>query len=87
MAIETDELVNLKNDIQDLKGIILNLKVQDVYSEVMTTEQALKYLKVSIRTLQLLRDTGKVKFSQDGRMIRYRKADLDDYLNEYRVGR
>lgn len=42
-----------------------------------------KILKISKRTLQTLRDEDKIKFSQDGNVIRYTPAQINDYLRKH----
>lgn len=48
---------------------------------ILNSSQAADFLGVSTRTLQRLRDRGKLKYYQDGRIIRYRLTDLEDYLD------
>ena len=51
--------------------------------KLMTSEQVANYLNVSTRTLQRKRDAGKIRFIQDGSLIRYRYSDVEHYLNSY----
>ncbi len=51
--------------------------------EVMDTKQAAKYLKVS--TTFLYHNTTIPKYSIEKSFVRYRKSDLDAWLNKYRV--
>ena len=49
--------------------------------EVLTTEQAADYLQVSKQKLEIDRHHGRgVVFTKIGRLIRYRKSDIDSYL-------
>lgn len=49
--------------------------------EVMTTMQAADYLQVSKQKLEIDRHKGKgPAFCKIGRIVRYRKSDLDAYL-------
>jgi excisionase family DNA binding protein len=51
--------------------------------EVMTTEEAAAYLKISARTFASLRKAGKAPpGAQIGRQWRYRREDLDRWLAE-----
>jgi len=53
-------------------------------SEMLTTEQAAKYLGLKPSTLAIWRSTGRypVPFVKVGRNTRYRKADLDKFLEQ-----
>ncbi len=46
----------------------------------MNSAQGAEFLNVSSRTLQRLRDQGKVRYYQDSRIIRYKVEDLEEYL-------
>lgn len=49
--------------------------------EVMTTLQAADYLQISKQKLEIDRHKGRgVVFTKIGRLIRYRKSDIDAYL-------
>lgn len=50
--------------------------------ELMNSAMAAKYLKISTRTLQRLRDTGRIRYYQDSRLIRYFEKDLVDYMTQ-----
>jgi excisionase family DNA binding protein len=50
---------------------------------LFNTEEVCSYLKISKRTLQRKRDTGKIRFIQDGNLIRYRLEDIEAYLNKH----
>ena len=53
----------------------------------LTSAEAQEYLQISKRTLQHLRDTRTIPFSQHGRKIRYQVEDLDVYLSNQKVYR
>ena len=49
--------------------------------EIMTTGEAAEYLRVSRQTLEINRHKGRGPiFVRVGRLIRYRKSDIDAYL-------
>jgi len=57
--------------------------MKDTTSEVLTTEEAAAYLKVSTRTFETLRKTGEgPPGSRVGRQWRYRREALDRWLAE-----
>lgn len=50
----------------------------------LNTREASEYLNVSVRHLFRLRNEyGKVKFYQDGRIVRFKVEDLDAYIEQY----
>jgi excisionase family DNA binding protein len=51
--------------------------------KIKNSSKAAKFLGVSSRTLQRLRDKGKIKYYQDGHIIRYRVEDLEAYLDDH----
>jgi len=55
--------------------------------EIMTTDDAAAYLSVNKRKLQLDRVSKRaIPFIKIGRLVRYRKADLDAYISAQTVG-
>ena len=52
----------------------------------LTTKEASEYLQVSRRHLQYLRTSRQLPFSKDARTIRYHLDDLDEFLENRRVG-
>ena len=58
-----------------------------IESTLMTPEQTAAYLNISERQLQLDRTTKRnIPFVKIGRLVRYRKADLDAYISAQTVG-
>lgn len=51
-------------------------------SKLYSTEEACQYLKVCSKTLQNYRDTGQVKFTQNGRKILYSQHELNEFLEK-----
>jgi excisionase family DNA binding protein len=51
----------------------------------INTEEAAQYLGVTTRTIANYRERGMIPFSQVGRIIRYRKEDLEGFLMEHYV--
>jgi len=58
-----------------------------IFPEIMTAEQAANYLGVSHRYILDLKRTNRITFSQFGNIIRFRKSDLDEYLDNYKIRR
>ena len=77
----TDAVRALLSDEQfaELKAAIL----ARIPKKVMTRDEAAAYLGMSVQNLDLLRvNGGGPKFSQRGRLIRYRRVELDRWCTE-----
>jgi excisionase family DNA binding protein len=61
-----------------LNKMVANRKLDGLFSN----KEASKFLKVSDRTLQLYRDSGKIEFSQIGRKIFYKEEAIQQFLKE-----
>ncbi len=55
----------------------------DAHREILTERQAAALLQVSTRTLNRWRHTGKLRYARTGRIIRYRKQDLDRFVHDH----
>jgi len=73
--IKSKDIKALQKELQELKKDNAEIK-----EEWFNTKQAAEYLKVCSKTLENYRVAGKLAFSKDGRMIRYKKSDLIKYL-------
>lgn len=76
--VKSKDISELKKELKDIRKA--NEELQD---EWLSTEETLKFLKVSKSTLQRYRDKGKIPFSKDGRIFRYKKSDLIKYLKNH----
>src|SRR5216110_3523868 len=52
----------------------------------LTTEEVLEYLQVNLRTVYRLIKAGRIPAVRVGRQWRFRKADLDSWLDSQRRG-
>ena len=84
MSIRIDVLIRQVASLND--GLRKN-KLAELNTEILDGNEAANYLKVTTRFLQKLRDSGEIKFYQRDLLIRYKKSDLDKWLNSYKVGR
>jgi excisionase family DNA binding protein len=50
---------------------------------LLITEDVCRILKVNKRTVQNYRNDGKIKFTKTGRIIYYRREDIEDYLSSH----
>jgi len=63
-------------------GLVLNLPTNDVF---LTTEEVLEYLQVNLRTVYRLIKAGKIPAVRVGRQWRFRKRDIDAWLDGQRT--
>ena len=55
-------------------------------SELIDKEEAATYLRVSVRTLDRLRVVGELKSIKIAGCVRFRVADLEEYLRQHTTG-
>ena len=85
---QLENVVNLLvNKVDDLIRSVRDIGLHDIYSEILDTNEVCKYLKLSSRTVQMLRTSGDIKYFQVGGKILYKKSELDEFLENYRVGK
>ena len=63
-------------------GLTLNLPTDEVF---LTTEEVLEYLQVNLRTVYRLIKAGKIPAVRVGRQWRFRKRDIDGWLDTQRT--
>ena len=64
------------------RPVALNLPTDEVF---LTTEEVLAYLQVNLRTVYRLIKAGKIPAVRVGRQWRFRKRDIDNWLNSQRA--
>jgi excisionase family DNA binding protein len=62
--------------------LVLNLPTDEVF---LTTEEVLEYLQVNLRTVYRLIKAGKIPAVRVGRQWRFRKRDIDAWLDSQRT--
>ena len=80
-------LDKITNSLEEVKDLILGKARQEVQAEWIESEEARKLLGVSLKTWQTYRDAKAIPFSQFGRKIYVKRADLDAFLESHKVGR
>src|SRR5687767_15544905 len=63
-------------------NVALNLPTDEVF---LTTEEVLEYLQVNLRTVYRLIKAGKIPAVRVGRQWRFRKRDIDTWLDTQRT--
>lgn len=87
MDIEFPEITALGEKIDLLIQLNRDRAFVDVFCEVLDSKEAARYLKISWRYLQELKEKRIIPYSQYAKIVRYRKADLDKWLDEHRITR
>lgn len=79
IALESS-IAHLSMEIKIIKDKISNSDSAINDDKWLSNPDVLKQLRISKRTLQTLRDTGKLKFSKSGGKIYYKQSDIKKYL-------
>jgi excisionase family DNA binding protein len=87
IVIEESAWKELTGLVRDLKSEFSKFRKGKTEAQNMTHQQAAKYLGYSTKRLYTFKDEGKITFSQHGGKIIYRREDLDEFLEKYRVKR
>lgn len=88
--METKNIICLESDAFEalVDRVVLYLKesqqLENTKEKWITTEQAMKKLNITSKTtLQNLRDTGKIRYSQPmHKVVLYDSTSIDDYLEK-----
>lgn len=87
VTVELPEAVSLNEKLDLVIGLLREQGLKDIFCEVFDTEEACRYLKINRRYLHTLKENKEIAYSQHGKIVRYRRADLDRWLDEHRVSR
>lgn len=75
----------IKGKLEEVASLVVNRNVDEANSEWIESSEARKKLGVSQTTWQNLRDERKIPFSQFGRKIYVKKADLQAFMEAHYV--
>ncbi len=59
---------------------------EEINSQWVESAKVQKLLGISAKTWQTYRDERRIPFSQFGRKIFVRRVDLDEFMNQHRIG-
>lgn len=85
-VVPEEEWRNLHDTLEQIIDLITRRNADDSSSEWIESEDARKILGISPKTWQNYRDQRLIPFSQIGRKIYVRRADLDAFLRSHRIG-
>ena len=75
----------IRNDIEDLRSLLTHLSMthaQRISEEWITADQVMQILKISVRTLNTLKSSGKLPYSKVNGLVYFRTVDLENLLNQ-----
>lgn len=85
VLLPQSEWEGLKQDLKELAKMVMNRNQADTMNEWIESSEARKMLGVSQKTWQTYRDNRTIPFSQFGRKIYVRKADLEAFMQAHYI--
>lgn len=79
------EWEGLKQEIKELAKVVMSKKKEEALDEWVESGVARKMLGVSQKTWQTYRDNRVIPFSQFGRKIYVKKADLEAFMQSHYI--
>lgn len=76
---------SITSEIASLKAILQKKSEEEVNGQWVESSEARRLLGVSQKTWQTYRDSRKIPFSQFGRKIYVKRADLESFLQNHYV--
>jgi excisionase family DNA binding protein len=83
--IPTEDLEKLKASIEEIRGLLLKRKEEDVLSNYIPSEKARHILNISRKTWFNLRQAKKISYIKVGKAIYIKREDLDAYMDAHYV--
>lgn len=80
VVLPQSELEALRGELHEIKSLFLNSKEEAFRNRWVESEDARKQLGICQRTWQAMRDNRIIPFSQFGRKIYVKQADIDAFL-------
>lgn len=86
MAVVPQAFLNdLKGELQEMKAILQEKSKEEINNQWIESNEARKLLGVSQKTWQTYRDERRIPFSQIGRKIYVKRADLEAYMEAHYI--
>ena len=86
VAIPQTEWQGFKEKLEEISSLVINRNAGELNSEWIESATARKMLGVSQATWQTYRDQRKIPFSQFGRKIYVKRADLEAFMQAHYIG-
>lgn len=85
VALPAQEWADIKSLLQEVKETLRTKTKEEINSEWVESTTARKILGVSTRTWQDYRDKRVIPFSQFGRKIYVRRADIESFMKQHYI--
>lgn len=85
VALPAKEWADIKSLLQEVKETLRTKTKEEINSEWVESTTARKILGVSTRTWQDYRDKRVIPFSQFGRKIYVRRADIESFMKQHYI--
>ncbi len=83
ITIESGAFREIMRKLEEIGKKVRDLQLEKLKDQWLTGEQVIELLKISKRTLQSYRDTGKLGFSQIGAKIYYKVEEVHRFLDAH----
>jgi hypothetical protein len=80
--INSDDVTRLIRSVNEVKNHLQQENEEKLLNQWVDGPFVCKKLKICNRSLFALRKSGKLKYSQFGRKILYKNADLEDFIQQ-----
>ena len=85
IIIEQNDFDSLKKKVEEIYDILKNEHVKNSADEWLTSREARQLLGISCKTWQQYRDRRVIPFSQHGRKIYVKRADVVGFLERHSI--
>lgn len=86
MAVVPQSFLNgLMDEVREVKNLLQKKSEEEINNQWVESTQARKMLGVSAKTWQTYRDERRIPFSQFGRKIYVKRADLEKFMADHYI--
>ena len=86
MAVVPQSFLNgLMDEVREVKSLLQKKSEEEVNSQWIESTQVRKRLGISTKTWQTYRDERRIPFSQFGRKIYVKRADLEKFMEDHYI--
>ena len=85
VVLPESEWLDIKKKLEEISELIINRNTEERNSEWIDSATAREMLGVSKSTWQTYRDQRRIPFSQFGRRIYVKRADLEAFMKEHYI--
>lgn len=86
MAVVPQSFLNgLMDEVREVKSLLQKKSEEEVNNQWIESTQARRMLGISAKTWQTYRDERRIPFSQFGRKIYVKRADLEKFMSDHYI--